>query len=246
MGVRGWVSLNFSIHPPPPSISCSSTSTMGSLRSRLAGMRELLGWGRQWTPPSPEGQPDGVLRGTHNYNVGATKSASREWTRTQPRRAGAERAGQGQAAILTARAGAEAQAEEHRQQHYQARQHPGHAASSGAGAGAGAEAGAGAGAGARLRASTSGSAALPLKAGAGGLSRPRLAGLTSGAGPQEAPPPEAERPRAGAGPGAHCPALATAPRGWGRCRDPAGAGPSRAGGGVLTNPSLPASKAPTL
>ena len=95
-------------------------------------MRELRGGGvGQWTPLSPEGQPDGVPRGAHNFNAGATKGGGRVWTRTQPSRASAERAGEGRAAILTVRAGAEAQAEEHRQRHYQARQHPGRAASSG-------------------------------------------------------------------------------------------------------------------
>lgn len=69
--------------PAPP----ISTSTLGSLRLRLEGTGELL-IDNGPPPRSPKGQPDGVLRGTHNFNVGATQSRSGVWTRTQPRRAG--------------------------------------------------------------------------------------------------------------------------------------------------------------
>lgn len=152
-------------------------------------------------PPRRGTARDGVLRATYNFNVGATKSGSRELSP-----AGRARRGQGGAGILTVRAGTEAHAAERHQQHYQARQHPGHAASSGVEASARP----------RLRASSRDSAALPLKAGALGQSRPRPARLMSeGAGPWT------PRPRdrtSGCRCGAAFPQRSAGhPRGWGGC-----------------------------
>lgn len=54
-----------------------------SLRPRLARMREIRGGGRKWEPLSGKGQPDGVLRGTQNFNVGVTDDG---WEKERGRR----------------------------------------------------------------------------------------------------------------------------------------------------------------
>ena len=166
------------------------------------------------------------------------------WTRTQPSRASAERAGEGRAAILTVRAGAEAQAEEHRQRHYQARQHPGRAASSGGRSRA-----------ARVQPRLRGSASE--RSGLAGCPARTPPGCVRGAGPRDAPPPSPRGRASGCSrgqlPSAPSPQLcAPRPLGWGGCGGGGVGGGHRAvpgrgrGSGVpspLPSPPLPVSKA---